>query len=210
MTEPNPTVDGRTVTVRVPISIQRRGGRKLVLAPDGANVTASPVFRHIDNAIIKALARAFRWREMLEDGTYATIREIAAAEKINESYVGRVLRLTLLAPRIVEAIIDGTQPPEVTLPVLMQPLPGAWNEQAYLNSRDAALTSRVTYSSRGATGAWSGHGLGDPDTDRKSSSSGTTETCLVPIGHSGNPGRTPRPPKAVIYGPKGSRAGRVV
>ena len=84
MAEPNPTDDSRTVTVRVPISIRRRGGRKLVLAPDGTNVTAAPVCRHIDNAMVKAIARAFRWRDMLENGTYATIAEIAAAEKINE------------------------------------------------------------------------------------------------------------------------------
>ena len=94
--------------MRVPISIRRRGGRKLVLAPDGTNVTTAPVCRHIDNAMVKAIARAFRWREMLENGEYATIAEIAAAEKINESYVGRVLRLTLLAPDIVEAILERT------------------------------------------------------------------------------------------------------
>ena len=78
MAEPNPTGDGRTVTVRVPISIRRRGGRKLVLAPDGTDVTAAPIRRHIDNAMVKAIARAFRWRDMLESGDYATIREIAA------------------------------------------------------------------------------------------------------------------------------------
>jgi hypothetical protein len=88
--------------VRVPISIHRRGGRKLVLAPDGTNVTTAPVRRHVDNAMVKAIAPAFRWREMLENGTHATIAEIATAEKINETYVGRVLRLTLLAPDIVE------------------------------------------------------------------------------------------------------------
>ena len=75
MTEPNFTTDGRTVTVRVPISIRRRGGRKLVLAPDGTNVTTAPVCRHIDNAMVKAIARGFRWREMLENGTHATILE---------------------------------------------------------------------------------------------------------------------------------------
>jgi hypothetical protein len=81
MTEPSPTANDRTVTVRVPISIRRRGGRKHVLAPDGTNVTMVPVRRHIDNAIVKAIARAFRWREMLENGTYATIAEIATAER---------------------------------------------------------------------------------------------------------------------------------
>ena len=95
MSEPNPRHDGRTVTMRVPISIRKRGGRKLVLAPDGANGTWA---RRIGNAMVKAIARAYRWREMLENSKYATIAEIAAAEKINESSAGRVLRLTLLAP----------------------------------------------------------------------------------------------------------------
>jgi hypothetical protein len=75
MTEPHPTAEGRTVTVPVPISIRKRGGRKIVLAPDGTNVTTAPVRRHIDNAMVKAIARAFRWREMLEKGTYGTIAE---------------------------------------------------------------------------------------------------------------------------------------
>jgi hypothetical protein len=123
--------DGRTITVRVPISIRRRGGRKLVLAPDGTRVTAAPVSRHIDNAMVKAIARAFRWREMLENGTHATIAEIAAAEKINESYVSRVLRLTLLAPDIVEVILDGRQPAEMTLAALMQPFAVGWDAQKF-------------------------------------------------------------------------------
>jgi len=129
MTEPNPTVDGRTVTVRIPISIRRRGGRKLVLAPDGTPDTGPAICRRIDNAMVKAIARAFRWREMLENGTHATIAEVAAAEKINESYVGRVLRLTLLAPDIVEAILNGRQPAEMTLAVLMRRFPVGWVEQ---------------------------------------------------------------------------------
>jgi hypothetical protein len=126
--KPKVTDDGRTVTVRVPISIRRRGGRKLVLAPDGGNVTVAPVCRHIDNAMVKAIARAFRWREMLEEGIHGTIAEIAAAEKINETYVGRVLRLTLLAPEIVEAILNG-QRPELQLDDLMRRFPVEWNEQ---------------------------------------------------------------------------------
>jgi hypothetical protein len=60
--------------------------------------------------MVKAIVQAFRWREMLENGTHATIAEIAAAEKINESYDERVLRLTLLAPEVVEAILNGRQP----------------------------------------------------------------------------------------------------
>jgi hypothetical protein len=129
MAGPDPTGDVQTVTVRVAISIRKRGGRKLVLAPDGTPDTGPAIRRRIDNAMVKAVARAFRWREMLENGTHATIAEIAAAEKINEAYVGRVLRLTLLAPDIVEAILDGRQPAQMTLAVLMQRFPVEWSEQ---------------------------------------------------------------------------------
>src|SRR5262245_9704419 len=129
MSKPKISSDGRTITVRVPISIRKRGGRKLVLAPDGADITAALVPRHIDNAMVKAIARAFHWREMLENGTYTTIAEIAAAEKINESYVGRVLRLTLLAPDIVEAILVGRQSAQVTLALLMRRFPVRWPDQ---------------------------------------------------------------------------------
>jgi hypothetical protein len=121
--------DGRTITIHVPIGIRRRGGRKLVFAPDSTNATTTPICRRVDNAMIKAIARAFRWRKMLEDGTHATIAEIAAAEKINESYVGRVLRLTLLAPDIVERILDGRQLAEMTLAMLMRRFPVLWSAQ---------------------------------------------------------------------------------
>ena len=127
--KPKLSDDGRTVTVRVPISIRRRGGRKLVLAPDDRDVTALPVRRHIDNAMVKAIARAFRWREMLESGEYATIREIANAAKITEAYVGRVLRLTLLAPDIVEAILGGRQEADLQLKNLLWRFPIGWREQ---------------------------------------------------------------------------------
>jgi len=129
MAKPKLSNDGRTVTVRVPISIRRRGGRKLVLAPNGMAVMAVPVGRHIDNAMVKAIARAFRWREMLENGVYATIAEIAAAESINESYVGRVLRLTLLAPALVEEILKGRQSPAIQLHNLMKRFPIDWKAQ---------------------------------------------------------------------------------
>jgi len=129
MPKPKLSDDGRTVTVRVPISIRRRGGRRLVLAPDGTEVTAAPVRRRIDSAMVKAIARAFRWRDMLENGIYATIAEIASAEKINDSYVGRVLRLTLLAPDIVEAILVGRQPPNLQLEDLLRRLPVQWQAQ---------------------------------------------------------------------------------
>jgi hypothetical protein len=128
-TEPTVAADGRAVTVRIPISIRKRGGRKLVLAPDGTSDTWAGPSRRIDNAMVKAIARGFRWREMLENGAHSTIAEIALAEKINESYVGRVLRLTLLTPDIVEAILSGRQPPKLQLESLLKRFPVGWREQ---------------------------------------------------------------------------------
>lgn len=121
------TAAAQMLTIRVPLTIRRRGGRKAVMAPD-PTVIAVPA--RADSTLIKALARAFRWRRMLETGQCGTVADLAAAEKINESYVSRILRLTLLAPDIVQAILDGRQATEVTLPALMRPFPVEWEQQA--------------------------------------------------------------------------------
>ena len=120
--------DGDTLTVRVPWALRMRGGRKQVITPEGGS-RWEPARARIDNTMIKALARAFRWRKLLETGAYGTLEEVAAAEKINASYVSRILRLTLLAPEIVDWILDGRQPAEMTLAVLMRPFPVVWNDQ---------------------------------------------------------------------------------
>ncbi|MBR0652116.1 hypothetical protein GXW78_20845 [Roseomonas terrae] len=114
----------QTLTVVIPLRVKPRGGRKAMVAP---GVLA--LERRQDITLIKAVARAFRWRRMLESGRFATINELAAAEKINSSYVSRVLRLTLLAPDIVEAILDGRQPEGMTLPGLLEPSPPEWEQQ---------------------------------------------------------------------------------
>jgi hypothetical protein len=95
--------NGATLTVDIPLRI--RGGRKLMLAPDGTSTWVPPRAR-VDSAMVKAIARAYRWRGMLEQGEYASISELAPAEKINQSFC-RVLRLTMLAPNLVEAISMG-------------------------------------------------------------------------------------------------------
>ena len=113
-----------TVTLHVPFRIVKRGGRKEMQLPEGA---AQP--RRPDSTLIKALARAFRWKRMLESGEFTTIIELAEREGIAASYMTRVLRLTLLAPDIVEAILDGKQRPLVTLVRVMEPFPVEWNDQ---------------------------------------------------------------------------------
>jgi hypothetical protein len=118
-----------TLTVYIPLTVHRRGGRKVVIAPDGTEAPAIGVAARIDSTLVKALARAFRWRRMLETGVVSSVGEIATREAINKSYVSRVLRLTLLAPEIVEAILDGRHAPEMTLPVLMGTFPVEWTRQ---------------------------------------------------------------------------------
>jgi len=121
--------DGSAITIHVPLSFRRRGGRKLIVSPAGEQPWAPPRPR-VDKPLVKALARAFRWKEMLEKGQYATVNELAMAEKMNSSYVGHVLRLTLLAPDIAEAILDGRQPPTMQLqPLIRKGFPVEWERQ---------------------------------------------------------------------------------
>ena len=113
-----------TVTLHVPFRVVKRGGRKEMQMPDSA---VQP--RRTDSALVKALARAFRWKRMLESGEFTTIAELAEREGIASSYMTRVLRMTLLAPEVVEAILDGKQGPEVTLGRLLEGFPSEWEVQ---------------------------------------------------------------------------------
>ncbi|WP_407947263.1 hypothetical protein [Phaeovulum vinaykumarii] len=112
------------MTIHVPFRVVKRGGRKEMVLPQGAAQAPKP-----DNTLVKALARAFRWKRMLESGDFVTVAELAAREGIAVSYLARVLRLTQLAPDLVEAILDGQQGPGVTLARLMGSFPAPWTEQ---------------------------------------------------------------------------------
>ncbi len=120
--------EAASITVRVPLTIRRRPGRKTVVTPVRNGGEAALPTR-ADPALVKALARAHRWQRMLDEGRYASISEMAAAEKLDRGYLGRVLQLTLLAPDIVEAILDGRQPEGPGLPGLMERPPVEWDEQ---------------------------------------------------------------------------------
>jgi hypothetical protein len=119
------------------MAFAKRGGRKSVVSPDGvATVVSRP---QVDSTLVKALARAFRWRKLLETGVYVTIDEMAAAERINGSSMCRVLRLTLLQPETVEAILNGRQPAGMTLAVLMRPFSVKWERRFMTGNRTTGL-----------------------------------------------------------------------
>ena len=132
--------DGSAITVRIPMMWKRHGGRKVIIAPDGGDVWAPTKPRH-DNTMIRALARAHRWKRLLEDGTHASIRALAEAEGINRAYVCRILNLTLLAPDLTDAILEGRQPKSLMLEGVAQCLPIAWNDQRALMARPQAPAS---------------------------------------------------------------------
>jgi hypothetical protein len=126
MTEMVLSSDGTTITVFVPMAWRRRGGRKVIVAPPGCDDWAPPP--KFDRALVKALARAHHLQRLLESGEYGTLAELAAAERISRSYVCRVLRLTLLAPDIVERILDGR--PAAGLAEFLKPFPMEWEKQS--------------------------------------------------------------------------------
>jgi hypothetical protein len=117
------------LTVHVPMTFRRRGGRKLIVAPDGSFMPAAPPRFNVDSVLVKALARGFRWRKLLDDGSYRTIKELAVKEKTDRSYIADVVRLTLLAPDLVEMILDGCQSPDWQLNRLRKPFPIEWQAQ---------------------------------------------------------------------------------
>jgi hypothetical protein len=125
-----PTIsrDGRTISVHIPISMHLQGGRKQVVTPADATPWM-PRPARMDSTLVKAVVRAHRWRDMLESGRYATVRDLAKAESINESYLSRILRLTLLAPDIIQAILEGQQSTDLELDSLLGPIPLSWKQQ---------------------------------------------------------------------------------
>jgi hypothetical protein len=119
-----------TLTIRIPMRLQRRGGRKLIMTPEGAAAPA-PKPRP-DETLIKALVRAHRWRRKIESGRAKSITDLAEQEGVTDAYVCRVLPLTCLAPDVVEAILDGRQPKGLRLAEMLGNGPVGWDEQRWL------------------------------------------------------------------------------
>ena len=115
------------ISIRVPVSLRRHGGRKYMILPDGIRETAG--LRKPDEALVRALAKARYWQDQIASGEYRSLDDLATARKINPSYVSRILRLNQLAPMIKAAILDGRQPVSMDVQMLQKPFPDLWQEQ---------------------------------------------------------------------------------
>ncbi|HRW60312.1 MAG TPA: hypothetical protein P5340_06630 [Defluviicoccus sp.] len=119
--------DDRTVTVRIPLVFKKHGGRKTVILPDGGTWEYQPPL--VDSTLVRALARAFRWQRLLDEGMHGTFDDLAKAERVSQSHVSRMLRLTLLSPDLIEAILAGRQPEGMRLEGLLAGFPDEWGCQ---------------------------------------------------------------------------------
>jgi len=131
MDKPTVAAEGENILIRIPMRFKKRGGRKEIIAPEGLD-SAFPVAAQAQEPMVTALARARRWQEMLDDGEVASVTELAERLDVDRSYAARILRLNLLAPDIVEAILAGREPSGLSLAKLTQTLPVLWNEQRQL------------------------------------------------------------------------------
>jgi hypothetical protein len=131
-----------SITVRVPLAIRHRPGRKTVVTPMTDGV--APVTTRADPALVKGLARAFRYQRMLDEGRYASITEMSAAERLERGYLGSLMRLTLLAPDLVEAILNGSHAGLFSLPRLLEPFSASWSEQRALLGKVGSSTTGVS------------------------------------------------------------------
>ncbi len=118
-----------SITVRVPLKIRRRPGRKTVVTPLSTIGGDAPIPTRADPALLKALARAFRYQRQLDEGRVASVTELAAVEGLDRSYVSSILRLPLLAPRLLQAVLDGPLPPGLTATAALAPFPHVWADQ---------------------------------------------------------------------------------
>lgn len=116
------------IQIHIPMKIKRRGGRKEIIVPQSLEsvIPPRPVYQE---ALVVALARAHRWKEMLESGKYGSITELAFVLGIDRSYMSRLLKFTLLAPDIVEAILDGQEPSGFAINRLIGTVPMDWQKQ---------------------------------------------------------------------------------
>ena len=138
--------DHNGIVVNVPLTLKKRGGRKEVVLPQ-AFASESPMRPSRQEALVIAIARAHRWQKLLDEGKFKSVSDLAREIGLDVSFAARLLRLTLLAPDIVEAILVGEEPSGLSLTMLTKQLPMTWEEQRRelgigCDTADVSLTRR--------------------------------------------------------------------
>lgn len=120
------TSSTETIRVIIPLTIRKRNGRPKILPPD--NLTSRDD-RSQDPHVLRAIARAWNWRRQLETGDASTIQDIAAAEKVSDRFVSRMMRLAYLSPEVLEHLVIRRLPPALSLNDLVAVADRPWEEQ---------------------------------------------------------------------------------
>lgn len=120
--------DNAGIVINVPLTLKKRGGRKEVVLPQ-AFASDSPMRPSHQEALVIAIARAHRWQKLLDEGKFESVSDLAREIGLNVSFAARLLRLTLLAPDIIEAILMGEEPSGLSLTMLTKQLPSDWERQ---------------------------------------------------------------------------------
>lgn len=122
--------EGQKIIVHVPVMFRKWGAKKVMIGPQGQDLRTLEQHTRKDDKLLKALGRAYRWQKQIALGKYQTAEDIETAEQINRSYVQRVMRMMMLSPHIIEAILDGQQPEGFALRDIDKKFSPIWDEQA--------------------------------------------------------------------------------
>jgi hypothetical protein len=122
--------EGNAIIVTIPVRFYRRNGRQIVKPKPGGESISKVPEQETNMSLAVAIAKAYEWQEELESGQFGSVEELAKAKNIDRSYAGRMLKLTSLSPEIVEMILEGNEPPEVSLRGLRKGIAVVWSQQS--------------------------------------------------------------------------------
>lgn len=122
-------IEGSKIIVHIPLKIHTWGGKRVIVGPQGQDLRVLEAEIRKDEKLLKALGRSYLWHTWLMRGKYKTVQEMAERQKINKSYMLRMMRIMTLSPKIIEAILDGKQPEGFALTDIEKAFPPIWAEQ---------------------------------------------------------------------------------
>ena len=129
-TQPTLTLTGTgNLRIHIPMHIRRMRGRKRIFAPQALDGEVPDSLPEVQSALVQALGKAFSWSDAIENGEFSSVGELARHLDIDNSYVVRILKLTTLAPDIIEAILNGEEPSGLSLARLIRTFPMDWERQ---------------------------------------------------------------------------------